>query len=455
MNRNIILFKNNLRINDNPVLKEGSENSYILPIYIHDESYKNKKLGSASSYFLYHSLISLNKSLNNKLHFFKGNTLDILLKLIEAYDINQVYIEEFFHHEDIKFFNNLKRKMNEIGVNLKFINCQLLWRPYELLKEDNTPYKVFTPFFKKKCLQIIPKKPVGKIDQINFINTDLITNIEKLNLISKFAWYKKFDNLYKISEIEASNILENFIQNRIFNYKIGRDFPSQSFNSNLSPYIRFGLISINKIWFSIDYLPDSPNKYHFLSELGWREFSYYQLYHFPEMENGNLQTKFNDFQWSNNQNYLQAWKLGKTGFPFVDAGMRELWNTGFMHNRLRMIVVSFLVKNLQIDWRIGEKWFWDCLIDADYASNIAGWQWAAGTGVDAAPYFRIFNPIIQGEKFDSNGVYTKKYIPELSDVDKKYLFQPWLVNHDSNYPEPIIDFKESRIKALNNFKNIS
>ena len=454
MNRNIILFKNNLRINDNPVLKEGCENSCILPIYIHDELYKNKKLGGAASYFLYHSLKSLKKSLNNKLYFFKGKTLDILLKLIEIHEINQIYIEEFFHQEDISFYYNIKKIMKEVNVEVKFVNCQLLWRPYEILKDDNTPYKVFTPFYKKRCLEIIPSKPIGKIDKVNFINTHINTNIEDLNLLSKFQWYEKFDNLYKISETNALNILENFIQNRISNYKIGRDFPSQSYNSNLSPYIRFGLISVNKIWHSVNSLPNSANKYHFLSELGWREFSYYQLYHFSKMENENLQIKFNNLKWSDNHNHLQAWKLGKTGFPFVDAGMRELWNTGFMLNRLRMIVASFLVKNLQIDWRIGEAWFWDCLIDADYASNIAGWQWAAGTGVDAAPYFRIFNPTTQGKKFDSNGIYTKKNIPELSHIENKYLYEPWLINHNSSYPKPIIDFKQSRINALNNFKNL-
>ena len=454
MNKNIILFKNNLRINDNPVLKEASKGSLLLPVYIHDESYKKKKIGSASSYFLHYSLKSLNKSLNNNLHFFIGNTLDIIKDLIKRYNINNIYIEEFFHQEDIKFYKNLSNQLKKIGIIVKFINCQLLWKPYEILKNDGTPYKIFTPYYKNRCLEIIPSIPIGNISLINFINTKIDSNVKKLNLLSKYSWYKKFDSLYNINEKNALNILNTFIEKKIFNYKVGRDFPNHSFNSNLSPYIRFGLISINRIWHNIFSLPNSIDKYHFLSELGWREFSYYQLYHFPMMEYSNLQIKFNNFEWENDLNHFDAWKFGKTGYPFVDAGMRQLWKTGTMHNRLRMIVVSFLVKNLLIDWRIGERWFWDCLVDADYASNVAGWQWAAGTGVDSSPYFRIFNPIIQGKKFDPNGDYIKTNIPELSEIQLKYLHEPWLINHNINYPNPIIDYKKSRLNALKKYKKL-
>ena len=202
----------------------------------------------------------------------------------------------------------------------------------------------------------------------------------------------------------------------------------------------------------------------FFAELGWREFSYSLLYNFPYLPYKNLQARFDKFEWSKNPILLNAWKEGKTGYPIIDAGMRELWQTGYMHNRLRMIVGSFLVKNLLIDWRDGEKWFWESLVDADLASNSAGWQWIAGCGADAAPYFRIFNPVTQGQKFDPDGLYTKKYVPELLSLPNKYLFTPWEAPKDIlrdagvklgvDYPFPIVDLKQSRGKALAKFANL-
>ena len=228
------------------------------------------------------------------------------------------------------------------------------------------------------------------------------------------------------------------------------------------------MVSPNFLWHKCKHFDSSDNISNnvdvFKSELGWREFSYYLLYHFKELPRKNLQGKFDKFPWLINKDYLNKWKYGLTGYPIVDAGMRELWKTGYMHNRLRMIVGSFLVKNLLIDWRKGEEWFWDCLLDADLASNSASWQWVAGTGADAAPYFRIFNPITQGEKFDEEGSYTKKFVPELKNLSPKYLFKPWLAPKEvleksgielgKNYPYPIVDIKFSRTKALEAFSTI-
>ena len=234
--------------------------------------------------------------------------------------------------------------------------------------------------------------------------------------------------------------------------------------SRLSAYIRFGNISINQIWHYAKKIPSNKHRDHFLSELGWREFSYSLLYHFPAMTTQNLQVKFNAFPWQINQINLKAWQQGMTGYPIVDAGMRELWQTGYMHNRIRMIVGSFLVKNLLIDWRYGEAWFWDCLFDADLASNTASWQWVAGCGADAAPYFRIFNPVTQGQKFDPNGDYTLRFIPELKNLPKKYLFSPWEAPSDllrelnitlgKTYPKPIVDLRDSRERALAAFQSL-
>ena len=263
----------------------------------------------------------------------------------------------------------------------------------------------------------------------------------------------------------------------ILNYREGRNFPGKANCSALSPHIHFGEISPNQIWHYAKSACEENSRTdknapiskvdldHFHSELGWREFSYYILYHFPNLSTQNFQAKFNKFNWKENPINFERWKKGQTGYPIVDAGMRELWKTGYMHNRVRMITASFLVKNLMLDWRLGEAWFYDCLVDADLASNSASWQWVAGTGTDAAPYFRIFNPILQGEKFDPEGIYTLKYVPELEMLSKKYLFCPFQAPEDvltkggvklgNNYPTPIIDLETSRKKALEEYKKIS
>ncbi len=445
----IVLFKNNLRINDNPALFHASKSeNKILPVYIHDDINIKKQLGSASRYWLHNALISLNKSLNFNLSFYRGDTIDILMKIIKKYEISDIYYEQPFLKNDIILFDQLKLKLSQLNVKFNIHNCTLLWAPQYILKKDNTPYKVFTPFYRKGCLEKIkPDLPVGVPNKLNFLPKD-DSEIDDLKLLDKFRWYDKMDSQWDISENSAVKILDSFLESSIYNYKKGRDFPASNDTSKLSPYIRFGLISVNKIWYALDRLNFDRNIAHYKSELGWREFSYYLLYHFSFMETKNLQTKFDDFNWENSSEKFDAWKKGETGYPIVDAAMRELWETGYMHNRMRMVTASFLVKNLLVDWRLGESWFWDCLFDADYASNIAGWQWTAGTGADAAPYFRIFNPILQGEKFDSEGKYTLKYIPQLKDVPLKYLQKPWEFSSNLDYANRIVDLKDSRDNAL-------
>jgi deoxyribodipyrimidine photo-lyase len=242
------------------------------------------------------------------------------------------------------------------------------------------------------------------------------------------------------------------MKNRMTNYKEGRDFPATNNTSFLSPYLHFGLISPKQIYFkSLPFVGNSGSA-HFLSEIGWREFSYHLLYHFPQLPTNNFKSKFDGFEWDNNKEDLEKWQKGMTGFPLIDAGMRQLYQTGWMHNRVRMVVASFLTKNLLIDWRIGKEWFDDCLVDADLAANSASWQWVAGSGADAAPYFRIFNPITQSEKFDSKGAYIRKWVPELADFSDKEIHCP---KDRSKYPEAMIDLKFSRNRALAIYRNVS
>jgi deoxyribodipyrimidine photo-lyase len=262
-------------------------------------------------------------------------------------------------------------------------------------------------------------------------------------------------------EAGAEARLLEFLASGLTDYRVGRDYPAERSVSRLSPHLHHGEISPHQILERLQAFPTDDNHEHFVRELVWREFAYHLLYHFPELPHRNLQSKFDHFPWTDDAERLAAWQQGRTGYPIVDAGMRELWQTGSMHNRVRMIVASFLVKNLRLHWQHGLRWFWDCLVDADLASNSASWQWCAGSGADAAPYFRIFNPITQGQRFDPKGEYTKRFLPELAAMPSKYLFEPWnapaAVLHEAgvilgeNYPQPIVDVKASREAALEAF----
>ena len=452
--KTLVLFKNNLRINDNPVLYHALKEGEIIPAYIYDDI-NVRSLGASSKYWLHNALNSLNKNLENNMLFISGDTLSLIPQIVEKYSIKKVYIEKPYIHEEIKLYIKLENILNEKKIDLQSYNCSLLWEPQSILKIDKTAYKVFTPFYKNGCLNSNnPAPPIGKPEKFKYININNETRLEDLNLLDKIKWHQKFDNHWEISEKSALKIFSEFLQTSVFEYKYKRDFPYLKKNSKLSPFIRFGMISVHRIWSELDKFNYDKSIEHYKSELGWREFSYYLLHHFPFIKTQNFQRKFDSFKWENSIKKLNAWKHGKTGYPIVDAGMRELWETGFIHNRIRMVVGSFLVKNLSIDWRIGEQWFWDCLVDADYASNIASWQWVAGTGADAAPYFRIFNPMLQGKKFDEKGYYTTKYIPELKDAPIKFLQNPWECEIKFDYPSPIVDYKKSREDALKKYQEI-
>ena len=268
-------------------------------------------------------------------------------------------------------------------------NGSLLWEPWETLKSDGTPYRVFTPFYRKGCLNAMPPhSPASKPKELNcIIDTANKTTLKKLQLLPQQDWGQQLAKHHVIGEQGAQQRLKQFIKSGLVQYKEGRNFPAKPYVSQLSPHLHFGEISPHQVWHAIKQQGANRNVDHFLSELGWREFSYSLLYHNPKLPVKNLQTKFDRFPWKKNKTHLSCWQQGRTGYPIIDAGMRELWQTGIMHNRVRMIVASFLVKNLLIHWHDGEAWFWNCLVDADLASNSASWQWVAGCGADAHPIF--------------------------------------------------------------------
>jgi deoxyribodipyrimidine photo-lyase len=457
----IFWFRQDLRIADNPGLYAAALQGKVLPIYILDDDTPGEfKLGGASRWWLNHSLNKLNQDLKNNLNVYTGQPKKILLNIIKENNIDAVYWNRCYEPWRIKQDTEIKLQLKNMAIDCESFNASLLWEPWQVLKSDGTPYKVYTPYYKNGCLQAIaPRQPLPKPKKLDLIKI----NDSHINLLPKTNWYESLASTWAIGEKAAHKKLDYFLEHYLSGYKKNRDYPAKPNTSRMSPHLHFGEISPQQIWHTVNHYEDDAQ--FFLRELAWREFSYYLLYHFPDLPRKNFQAKFDTFPWKNNKKYLRAWQQGQTGYPIIDAGMRELWQTGYMHNRVRMIVASFLVKNLQIHWHQGESWFWDCLVDADLASNSASWQWVAGSGADAAPYFRIFNPVIQGEKFDKEGEYTRRFVPELAGLPNKYLFKPWTAPASvlnaagiilgKTYPHPIVDLKQTRENALLAWKNIS
>ena len=469
----IYWIRQDLRLNDNPALNASVKNGSIIPIYIVDDKNPGEHIiGAASKIWLYYSLQELNRQFDNKLIFSIGDPEEILSDLCKSEQINKIFWNRVYEPWGISRDKKIKENMKKEGVEINSFNGSLLWEPWQVLKNDGTPYRVFTPYYRRGCLNANePRRPLQKPKKINYFEVKNFKSltVNQLNLLPKHSWKEKIINSWKIGEKAANARLNEFIENGLNDYKEGRNFPSKKNVSRLSPHLHWGEISPNTVWFKVWDLNQLGIKHQqdtdtFLSEMGWREFSNYLLFYFPELPRKNLQKKFDNFSWDDNPLFLKAWKEGKTGYPIIDAGMRELWSTGYMHNRLRMIVGSFLVKNLLLHWHEGEKWFWNCLVDANLASNSSGWQWIAGCGADAAPYFRIFNPVTQGLRFDANGDYIRKFVPEISLLPNKFLFNPWEAPDDilekanlklgKNYPKPIVDIKESRQKALAAFAKL-
>ncbi len=458
-------FRQDLRVSDNPAFVAAVKAGDVLPVYILDDTNAGEyRMGAASRWWLHHSLASLDHSLDGKLSLFSGDAMEIILQLVNSHEVSAVCWNRCYEPWRIERDSRIKKALDKRGIKVESFNGSLLWEPMSLLKKDKTPYKVFTPFYRKGCLgQPQPREPLAAPGKVTFADVSSESlSLEELELLPRIPWDKQLEPHWQIGEDGAQQRLAEFIESGIDDYKEGRNFPSRLKVSRLSPYLHFGEISPNQVWHAIRAVGDDQNVDHFCSELGWREFSHNLLYHFPGLPRENLQVRFNNFPWQDNGEYLENWQKGMTGYPIVDAGMRELWQTGLMHNRVRMIVGSFLVKNLLLHWHHGERWFWDCLVDADLANNSASWQWIAGCGADAAPYFRIFNPVTQAQKFDPDGHYIRRYVPELAALPNKYLFSPWLapdeilaeagVKLGETYPGPIVDLKVSRERALEAFK---
>ncbi len=464
-------FRQDLRLQENPSLNFLLNNSEsIILLYIVDTSQKNEwGMGAASKWWLHHSLNKLNDDLISKgsnLIVRRGDPLKILEEISKENDISLISWNRTYEPYSIDRDTKIKSNLKKLNITCESFNSSLLMEPWEYQNKSGKPYKVFTPFWNNLQKILHPKAPLKKIIQIKTPGTIYSLKIEDLNLLPKIKWDKDFYSQWEPGELGAQNNLTHFLKN-IDHYKDERDYPSNLATSKLSPHLHFGEISPREIWRLTEQsfkAGDSKTIEPFLRQLAWREFATQLLFHFPKSTKEPLRLEFTKFPWTNNKKHLELWKKGATGYPIIDAGMRELWATGTMHNRVRMLVGSFLVKNLLIHWVKGAEWFWDTLVDADLANNTMGWQWVAGSGADAAPYFRIFNPITQSEKFDKEGLYIKKWVPELGEMPAKIIHAPWLQSDetlasynvflDKNYPKPIIQLKETRENALEAYQEL-
>jgi deoxyribodipyrimidine photo-lyase len=455
MSKAIVWFKNDLRIGDNKALHEASKKHAIIPLFILDS--KNPHFyGSAQKWWLHHSLKSLEESLEKiglKLVFKRGDPLKILPEIVSSESVEAVFWNRSYEPYCIERDSKLNGYLTESSVKVESFPGYLFCEPWKIKNAQGSFFKVFTPFWKNCLITLNPDKPLPVPKCEGAVTKTTSDDLESWNLLpTKPNWAKHFEDAWSPGEAGARKKLNFFVKNSLIKYDKDRDFPSEQSTSYLSPHLHFGEISPNYIYKVLNDKELSFEKY--LSELGWREFSYNLLYHFNDLPTNAFNSKFNDFPWSEDKQSLERWQKGQTGYPIVDAGMRELWQTGYMHNRVRMIVASFLTKHLLIPWQEGAAWFWDTLLDADLANNSASWQWVAGCGADAAPYFRIFNPIIQSQKFDPEGQYIRKWVPEIAHMSERHIHTPWKYDYPSDYPEPIIDHTFARNRALAAYEKI-
>tara|TARA_R110002051_G_scaffold175795_7_gene245969 strand:- start:15795 stop:17159 length:1365 start_codon:yes stop_codon:yes gene_type:complete len=453
-----------LRIADNPALAAAlKHDAPVHAVYVLETDRGLRPLGGAAKVWLHESLAALNGALAERgvrLSYREGESRTVLPEIVRETGAERVYWNRRYDPAGRSHDAALKSALKSDGRAVESFNGSLLIEPWDIATKQGTPYGVFTPFWKALKDKPTPE-PIGRIEKHAAIAAPA------LDLDAPPFWADGIVQRWAIGEKAAKTVLADFLDDLLADYPTDRDLPRKRATSEMSPHLRFGEIGPRQIWFAVRHLIDSKPSMasageKFLSEVAWREFSYHLLYHRDDIASHSMQERFDEIEWRADAKALHAWQKGQTGIPIVDAGMRQLWQTGWMHNRVRMLTASLLTKNLLIDWRTGENWFWDTLVDADPANNPASWQWVAGSGADAAPYFRIFNPVTQGEKFDPGGDYVREWVPELKGMPDKWVHKPWLADAATldkaglklgvTYPEPIVDLKSSRERALDTLK---
>ncbi len=467
----IVWFRDDLRLSDHYALHAASQTGApMICLYVFDEASgapNARPLGGAARWWLAQSLRALQESLRSigaALVLRKGPAARIVAELARATDADAVFWNETAQGPQQTVADRAAAELKAIGVTSHSFAGDLLVPPADIRSKENRGPRVFTPFWRRVQALGDPPTPVPAPKRLRPGPPLASDAIESWGLEPTHPdWAGGLREMWTPGEMSAQDRLNTFLESGVAGYAIDRDRPDRNGTSRLSPHLRFGEISPRQAWHVARFAAAgrhglAGNIDKFLSELGWREFCRHLLFDVPDLATRDLQPAFDAFPWQHDGDALQAWQRGQTGYPIVDAGMRELWRTGVMHNRVRMVAASFLVKHLLIDWREGEKWFWDTLVDADPGSNPANWQWVAGCGADAAPYFRVFNPILQGEKFDPDGVYVRRWVPELAHLPTGVIHQPWRatplelassgVELGKTYPQPLIDHRKGRERAL-------
>jgi deoxyribodipyrimidine photo-lyase len=472
----IVWLRQDLRLGDNPALLAAAETKRpLILLYIADDAGSDSwRMGGASRWWLHHTLDALAKQAAKRkcaLTLRRGETASVLSKLIADTGATSVYWNRCYEPHAVARDTAIQQNLTSAGVEVITSNGALLFEPWTVKTKAGEPFKVFTPFW-RACLQMEWRAPQRAPKTLNAFDSDVPSDplASWALLPTKPNWAKGFEPLWTPGEAGALRALDQFIDEPLRAYPERRDQLSLRGTSRLSAHLHFGEISPSQVRARIEHAAANRPELRrgadkFLAEIGWREFSTNLLFHWPSLPAENWRAPFNAFPWRDDAGALAAWKHGRTGYPVVDAAMRELWTTGYMHNRARMIAASFLIKHLLIDWQRGEEWFWDTLLDADLANNAASWQWVAGCGADASPYFRIFNPVLQGERYDSNGAYVRRWLPELAKLPNDVIHKPWTadaailksagVNLGVTYPKPIVDHDKARARALAAYASLS
>ena len=473
----LIWFRRDLRLADNPALQAALARGLTpLPVYI-DDVRPQPGAGSASNWWLHHSLAALRdelRRLGSDLLILKGDSGQRLSSLAATAGATSVFWNRLYEPQCLARDQKLQAELRQAGLEAESFGAALLCEPGEFSKADHTPYRVFTPFWKALQKTMPRRTTLAAPRSLPAIDAGLRRSLplEALALLPTIGWDQAFRDHWQPGEAGAGRQLQAFLDSAIRDYAGDRDRPALSGTSRLSPHLHFGELSAQQVWERIQGWAAADTAVGtvaaaeaFLRQLAWRDFAHHLLVHFPHTSTAPLDPRYQAFPWrSDYADDLAAWQTGRTGIPIVDAGMRELWATGWMHNRVRMLTASLLTKNLLIPWQQGAAWFWDTLVDADLANNCFGWQWTAGCGADAAPYFRIFNPVIQGERFDADGSYVRRWVPELQRLPAKWIHQPWqapaavlsagAVTPGVDYPWPIVDLKVSRQRALTAWEHV-
>jgi deoxyribodipyrimidine photo-lyase len=455
----IVWFRRDLRLRDNPALLAAARRGPVVPLYVlSPEDDGPWAPGAASRLWLHLSLEALGESLRalgSRLILRAAPTArEALGAIVEETGATAVLWNRRYEPAAVEVDRALEEHLRGRGVAVETFNASLLYEPWVIGNRSGAPFRVFTPFWRACAAAGDPAAPLPRPRALPAPGRwPSSVPLARLRLLPTVDWTAGIRAAWRPGEAGALARLAAFRRSALGRYARARDYPAEPATSRLSPHLHFGEVGPRQVWHAVE------GNGAFRRQLGWREFAHHVLFHFPHTDLLPMRPEFAAFPWARAPGHLRAWQQGRTGYPIVDAGMRELWATGYMHNRVRMIAASFLIKHLLQDWRAGARWFWDTLVDADLANNTMGWQWTAGSGADAAPYFRIFNPVVQGQKFDPQGRYVARWVPELAALPARFIHRPWeapapLRARVKDYPGPIVDHAAARTRALAAFAEI-